>query len=156
MLEHIGSDVEDLYTDLTVGQVSAWQQYTLAFPTEDNGAQLFRIVDGRPVLGSRTRYLRQYFHYVRMGAQRVGAQSASSHVRAVAFDNADKNLVVVLHAERPGPVEVRGLRPGRYGASATTRSVTWAELGTQVVEGGGALTVTIPDAGVVTVYGAKP
>jgi len=155
MLEHIGSGVEDLYTDLTVGQVSAWQQYTLAFPTEDNGAQLFRIVDGRPVLGTRTRYLRQYFHYVRMGAQRLGAQSTSSNVRAVAFDNANKNLVVVLHAKRPGPVEVRGLRPGRYGASATTRTVTWAELGTQVIEGGGALTVTIPDAGVVTVYGTK-
>jgi len=155
MLEHIGSGVEDLYTDLTVGQVSAWQQYTLAFPTEDNGAQLFRIVDGRPVVGSRTRYLRHYFHYVRMGAQRLGAQSASSNVRVVAFDNVDKNLVVVLHADRPGRVEVRGLRPGRYGASATTRSVTWAELGTQVVEAGGTLTVTIPAAGVVTVYGAK-
>ena len=30
MLEHIGSDAEDLYKDLTIAQVSAWQQYTLA------------------------------------------------------------------------------------------------------------------------------
>ena len=73
MLEHIGSDVEDLYSDLTVAHVSAWQQYTLAFPTTDNGAQYFQIVDGRPVVASRTRYLRQYFHYVRMGAQRLGS-----------------------------------------------------------------------------------
>ena len=29
MLEHIGSDYQDLYTDLTAGQNSAWQQYTL-------------------------------------------------------------------------------------------------------------------------------
>lgn len=152
MLEHIGSGVEDLYADLTIGQVSAWQQYTLAFPAPDNGAHYFRIVDGRIVTGDRTRYLRQYFHYVRMGAQRVGAQSTTSSVRAVAFENPNHGLVVVVHADRFGSVEVRGLRPGNYGVSATTSSKTSAELGDQIAGSTGTLTFTAPAAGVMTVY----
>lgn len=31
-------------------------------------------------------------------------------------------LVVVVHADHSGPVEVRGLRPGNYGISVTTSS----------------------------------
>jgi len=153
MLEHIGSDVEDLYTDLTVAQVSAWQQYTLAFPTSDNGAQYFQIVDGRAMIGSRTRYLRQYFHYVRMGAQRLGAQSNTSQLRAVAFANVDGGLVVVIHVGQSDSVEVRGLRPGSYGVSVTTSSLTWAELGDHVVGADGTLAFTAPSAGIITAYG---
>ena len=152
MLEHIGSDVEDLYADLTIANVSAWQQFTLAFPTPDNGGHYFGIEDGRPVVASRTRYLRQYFHYVRLGAQRVGATSSTSAVRAVAFENANHGLVVVVHTNQSGPVEVKGLRPGTYGISATTSSVTWAELGPQVAGPGGSLSFTAPAAGVMTVY----
>jgi hypothetical protein len=152
MLEHIGSDVEDLYTDLTVANVSAWQQYTLAFPSSDNGGHYFGIADGRPVVESRTRYLRQYFHYVRMGAQRVAATSATSALRAAAFENTNHGLVVVLHSDRAGPVEVRGLRAGNYGVSETTSSATWKELGTQVVGTTGTLALTASAPGVMTVY----
>jgi hypothetical protein len=152
MLEHIGSDVEDLYTDLTVAQVSAWQQYTLAFPAADNGGHYFGIVDGRPVVEARTRYLRHYFHYVRMGAQRIGVRSTASDLRAVAFENLNHGLVIVVHADKARPVEIRGLRPGSYGVSATTREMTWAELGAQTVGATGALIFTAPAAGVTTVY----
>jgi len=152
MLEHIGSDVEDLYTDLTVAQVSAWQQYTLAFPSADNGGHYFGIADGRPVVESRTRYLRQYFHYVRMGAQRLGASSGSSAFRAAAFENTNRGLVIVLHNDQSGPVEVRGLRPGNYGVSATTSSVTSAELGNKVVGTAGTLALTASAPGVMTIY----
>jgi hypothetical protein len=86
-----------------------------------------------------------------MGAQRVGAQTTSS-VRAVAFENANHGLAVVVHADRFGPVEVRGLRPGNYGVSATTSSQTWAELGEQIAGATGTLTFTAPAAGVMTVY----
>ena len=152
MLEHIGSDVEDLYADLTIANVSAWQQYTLAFPTGDNGGHYFGIEDGRPVLGSRTRYLRQYFHYVRLGAQRVGATSSASAVRAVAFENANRGLVVVVHTNQSGLVELKGLRPGNYGISVTTSIATWAELEPQVAGPAGSLSFTAPAAGVMTVY----
>jgi hypothetical protein len=67
MLEHIGGGVEDLYKDLTLGNVSGWQQYTLAFPNTDNGARYYYISGGRPVMGNLTHVLRQYFRYVRAG-----------------------------------------------------------------------------------------
>jgi hypothetical protein len=152
MLEHIGSDVEDLYADLTIANVSAWQQFTLAFPSADNGGHYFGIENARPVVASRTRYLRQYFHYVRLGAQRVGATSSASAVRAVAFENANRGLVVVVHTNRSGQVELKGLRPGNYGVSATTSDVTWAELGPQVAGPEGSLSFTAPGPGVMTVY----
>lgn len=152
MLEHIASDVEDLYADLTVGNVSAWQQYTLAFPAADNGGHYFGIDGTRPVVASRTRYLRQYFYYIRLGAQRVGASSSTSAVRAAAFENVNRGLVVVVHVAAPGPVEVKGLRPGNYGVSATTSSVTWAELGPLEAGQAGSLSFTAPAAGVMTVY----
>lgn len=153
MLEHIGSGVEDLYTDLTVGGVSAWQQYTLAFPTNDNGGHYYGIVNGQPVMGDRSRYLRQYFHYVRMGARRVAAQSNSPLDRPVAFQNANGRVVVVIHLGQPDSIEVRGLRPGNYGASLTTSTETGKELGDQVVGSDGRFALAAPATGVLTIYG---
>jgi hypothetical protein len=153
MLEHIGSGVEDLYTDLTVGQVSAWQQYALAFPAADNGGHYYSIVNGQPVMGDRSRYLRQYFHYVRAGARRVSAQSNTPLDRPVAFQNANGRVVVVIHVGQADSIEVRGLRPGKYGASETTSSATGTELGDQVVGSNGRLALAVPSAGVLTIYG---
>jgi hypothetical protein len=153
MLEHIGSGVEDLYTDLTVGGVSAWQQYALAFPEADNGSHYYAIVNGQPVMGNRSRYLRQYFHYVRMGARRVAAQSNSPRHRPVAFQNANGRVVVVIHLGQADSIEVQGLRPGNYGASLTTSSATGTELGDQVVGSDGRFVLAAPSAGVLTIYG---
>lgn len=152
MLEHIGSDADELYDDLVLGQVSAWQQFTLAVGPGDGGGQYYQILDGRPVMASRTRFLRQYFHYVRMGARRIEARSASSDVRAVAFQNPDGRLAVVLHVRSAGPIEVRGLRPGAYGASATTSTATGAELAAQQVGVDGTFRLTAPATGLLTVY----
>ena len=153
MLEHIGSGVEDLYKDLTLGRVSAWQQFTLAFPPTDNGAHYYVInANNQPVIGNLTRYLRQYFRYVRLGAQRVGATSDNAEVRPVAFVNANGRAAVVIHSAQAGDVFVRGLRPGTYGTSVTTASVTGSELGEQVVGTSGTITVAASAASVLTVY----
>ncbi|MDX2260717.1 MAG: hypothetical protein SFU84_03360 [Gemmatimonadales bacterium] len=114
MLEHIGSDVEDLYRDVTIANASGWQQFTLAFPTSDNGAQYYTITNGQPVMGSRTGPLRQYFRYVRRGAHRVGATSDNSGVRPVGFTNPGGGPVVVMHASGVETFAITGLRPGRY------------------------------------------
>ena len=154
MLEHIGADVEELYDDLTVGQVSAWQQFTLAFPTTDNGGQYYVISGGVPVIGSRTVGLRQYFHYVRAGAIRVGA--ASDHadlVRPVAFENVGNAPLVVLHMARAGTVALRGMRPGQYGV--TTSDSAHPTLTAVTAASDGSLTVNVPSAAIVTVF-SKP
>ena len=150
MLEHIGSDVEDLYKDLTLAQISAWQQYTLAYPTTDNGAQYYYIKDGRPVAGQRTEALRQYFRYVRAGAYRVAAASDTPRVRPVAFTNPDGRVVVVLHLERREVLTVKGLPAGHYYVVAVpaTAGLVYAT----VIAAGADFVFSMGLPSVVTVY----
>lgn len=150
MLEHIGSGVEDLHKDLTVGNVSAWQQFTLAYPsTNDNGGKYYLIQEGSPVIGSRTRELRQYFRHVRAGARRVAASSDKAAVRTAAFTNVGGGPVVVVHLGGPEVIEITGLRPGRY--ELTSSHPSHPVLGASTVGGDGELRFSAPAAGVLTV-----
>lgn len=149
MLEHIGSGVEDLYKDLTLANASSWQQFVLAFPTNDNGAQYYTVSNNQLVMASRTRALRQYFRYVRLGARRVQATSSAGDVRPVAFTNVGGGPVVVIHADGAETYAIRGLRPGRY-------AVTSSNAGTPVIGQGtagldGELRFAAPVGGVLTV-----
>lgn len=151
MLEKIGGDVEDLYKDLTIANVSAWQQFTLAFPTKDNGAQYYVIANGVPVPGSRTRALQQYFRYVRIGATRVGAVSTDSErVRPVAFTNVGGAPVVVLHASGEGTFAISGLRAGTY--RVTTSDPTTAALPDATTAADGTLRISAPREAIITVF----
>lgn len=152
MLEHIASDVNDLYADLTIGNASAWQQFTLGLGAPDGGGQYYRIIDSKPVMGSRTRYLRQYFYYVRFGARRVGASSGAQGPRVTAFQNQNGRQVVVIHTNGTESIEVRGLKPGPYGATITTETLTGYELGERTVSDTSPFRVTSRGEGVLTVY----
>lgn len=152
MLEHIGSGVEDLYADLTLGNVSAWQQYTLAYPTNDNGAQYYYISGGRPVMGALTKSLRQYFRYVRAGATRVAATSLSGSVRPVAFTNPGAGMAVVLHIDAPGTYTVGGMRVGTYGVEMTNSSGTRSTLPSVTATANGTVSISPTQSGVLTLY----
>ncbi|HSJ66021.1 MAG TPA: hypothetical protein VK922_19210 [Gemmatimonadaceae bacterium] len=161
MLEHIGSGHTDLHEDLVVAGVSAWQQFALAYggrrPDRDQGGVYFRIDVSDPERprihwGQRTRYLRQYFHYVRPGAVRIGAASDSRAYDATAFRNATGATVVVVNAAQGGGVRIVSLPPGSYGTSYTTAEET-ADLPLTRVSAGDTLRAFIPSAGVLTVYG---
>jgi hypothetical protein len=162
MLEHIGSGYEDLYTDLTVGNVSSWEQYTVAYPCTascggDNGAQYFVIdrsvpTNPRVVMGSRTRFLAQYFRHVRMGAVRIGATSDTAAFAPVAFANPDGTQVAVVKATGAGTFAIRGLSPATYGIAYTTAASSDVHLPDAVVGPDGAVNTGIPAAGVLTVY----
>ncbi len=157
MLEHMGADYDELHRDLEIGHVSAWQQFSLAFPADDNGAQYFVIErkDGTPSVevGSRTRFLRQYFHYIRAGAIRIGAKSAGAALDPLAFVNADGRFVVVVKADAAGSVAVSGLPAGPYTISYTTDEGSSPETRVALAAGG-ALAASIPDRGVLTIAGA--
>lgn len=154
MLENIGATADDLHEDLVVAGVSAWQQYTLAFPTEDNGAQYY-IVDASPAapsirLGARSRLLRQYFRYVRAGARRIGAEGDTRGWDPVAFVNRDGGYVVVIRCFRTGEAELRTLPAGTYVVSYATRSgLESSRLAT--VEPREPLRVTLPEPAILTV-----
>jgi len=154
MLEHIGSGHEDLHRDLVLGGASAWQQFALAFPTDDNGAQYY-VVDeaaGRVTMGDRTRYLRQYFRWVRPGAQRIAAGSRRAELDPVAFLHPGSGPVVVVKASAPATFTVSGLPAGTYGLSFTTGSATGEAGPDATVAEGGLMSAAIPAPGVVTIF----
>jgi hypothetical protein len=158
MLEHIGADVNELYEDLTIGNNVAWQQFTLAFPTSDNGAQYYVVDNSNPSnpqvnIGSRTKLLRQYFKFIRAGAQRIDASSANGSFDPVAFINPDGKYVVVVKASGGGSFSVAGLPSGRYGIKYTTGSQYDVDLADVTLGSGGVLNASIPASGVMTMYG---
>jgi hypothetical protein len=152
MLEHVKGDVEELFTDLTVAQASAWQQYTLAFSAKETGAQYFRLAGGNPVIASRTRALRQYFRYVRAGAVRIGAKSDAPSVRPVAFQGPADRFTVVLHVDRPAAIAIGRVPAGSYAATLTNDSRLDLDLGTWTLGQPGELRLDVPAAGVVALF----
>jgi Glycosyl hydrolase family 30 beta sandwich domain len=157
MLEHIGSGHEDFHQDLKIGRNSAWQQFTLAYPTKDNGAQYYWIDDKVPthpkiIMGSRTKLLRQYFKFVRSGAVRVEAKTSNNNYDPVAFVNADGKYVVVIKASQGGSFSIQGLPPATYGIKYTTSSQYDIDEPDVTIGSVEPLTARIPESGVVTVY----
>lgn len=158
MLELIGADHEVLHQDLTLGRNSTWQQYSMAYcSTDDNGARHYNIDDSNPsnpviTLGSRSRYLRQYFLFVRFGAVRIGASSGDDRFAPVAFRNTDGRHVVVVKAGAGGNFSIEGLPPGRYGLKYTTGAQYDVDLPDVTLQGGQLLPANIPAAGVITIY----
>jgi hypothetical protein len=158
MLEHIGSGHEDLHADLKTGRNSAWQQYTLAYCVDDNGAQYYWIDESNPGapqvnMGSRTRFLRQYFKFIRRGAQRIGATTTDSRLDPLAFINTDGRYVVVIKADAAGSFSIHGLPAGTYGIKYTTASQYDVDLPDVVIGAGQAVAGNAPDGAVTTVYG---
>ena len=157
MLEHIESGHQDLHEDLKLGQNSAWQQFTLAYCGSDNGAHYYWFDEtvqssSSARMGERTRYLRQYFSFVRLHARRIGAVSGDSRLDPLAFRNADGRVVVIVKAAAAASIQLRRLPPGLYGITFTTSSQTFASLGDVTVGSSGTLQATMPDAGVMTIY----
>jgi hypothetical protein len=160
MLEHIGSGYEDLHQDLKVGNNSAWQQFTLAYCSGDDGGSYYWIDykdPDRPEirLGNRTKFLRQYFKYVRNGAVRIGATTDRNEFDPLAFINKDGGYVVVVNANQGGSFSVSGLPAGGYGIKYTTSSSYDVNLKDVVLVKGQVLITSIPASGVLTIY-SKP
>lgn len=156
MLEHIGSDHNTLHNDLTIANVSSWQQYALAYNEPDDGTKYIRIDDSNPgqpraVLTNRARFLRQYFRYVRPGAVRIRATSADGAFNPAAFINSNGKYAVVIKADRGGTVSLQWLPAGTYGVTyaLADRSETAADI---QLAANRTLNATIPGAGILTVY----
>jgi hypothetical protein len=155
MLEHLSGDAAELHEDLTVGQVSAWQQYDIARQEipglEDGGGDYYIVDPKRPAIrmGARTRLLAQYFRHVRMGAIRLEARSDEGGVKPTAFRNVDGSFVVILASDRARTMTVRGLPAGRYLATYTTARDT--SRGLPPLVSNGTIAVKLPAAGVITI-----
>lgn len=159
MLEHIGSGHEDLHQDLELAGNSSWAQFTLAsLGLNDDGGSYFRIDTTNPqapqlVMGWRTKYLRQYFRYIRTGAVRVGASSTNpGQFDALAFQNTDGKYAVVVKTTLGGSITVQGLPAGAYSIRYTTSSLYDAENPAVNLQAGQSLQTSIPAPGVITIF----
>ena len=156
MLEHIGADYNELVSDLTLGAVSSWAQYTL-LGKKDNGGQYF-ILDESDInnpkiyYGSRTKFLRQYFKFIRNGAVRIGADSNDDRFTPVAFTNKNGGFVVVVKADSGGQIAINGLPAGTYGVNYMTQEEFGKQQSDISIQDGETLRIEIPDVGVITVY----
>ncbi|MGH9372490.1 MAG: glycoside hydrolase family 30 beta sandwich domain-containing protein [Vicinamibacterales bacterium] len=159
MLEKIGASYPELHADLKIGNASSWQQFTLAYPERDNGAQYFTVspdgesFDVRP--GARTRYLRQYFAYVRPGARRIEASSNATGFDPVAFRNVDGRVVVIVEADGPGVFALDGLPAGRYETSYMTAAGNVTSVNARSIVAGTSYDAEMPGAGVLTVAAVR-
>lgn len=160
MLEWIGADHATLHQDVKMGRTSSWQQFCLAGPTSwgpDSGDRYYIVDDSNtaaPVItmGSRTKFLRQYFKFVRAGAQRVEALTGSTNFDPLAFINTNGKYVVVVQALTGGTFNVSGLPAGAYGIKYTTASQYNIDSTDVTLTPGQPLTTSIPAAGVITIY----
>jgi hypothetical protein len=139
-----------LHDDLKNGRNSAWQG--MAF------ADLYTVNAGNPPtfnLRDDIRFNAQYFRYIRLGAQRIGAATADARYDPLGFINANGTYVTVIKADAAGDVTISGLPAGDYRVSyaiAGSSSAASAPIG---VAAGGTLRTTIPGAGVLTVFDSR-
>jgi hypothetical protein len=160
MLEHGGSGHDHLHEDLTLANVSAWQQFGLAFcGTNDTGGMYFlvsgaKVGENNPVVNTAkmTKYLRQYFRFVGLRAVRVGAASADARFAPVAFRNANGKYTVVVKTSAGGSFTVGGLPAGTYAIDYTTAADYMKSLPDVTISGSQSISTSIPDVGVLTIH----
>ena len=161
MLEWIGADYVALHQDIKQGRNSSWQQFCLAGPISwgpDGGDRYYIIDDSVPAnpvitMGSKTRFLTQYFRFIRAGSRRIQALSGNQNFDPLGFVNANGKYVVVVKAGSGGSFSIQGLPTGTYGITYTTANETSVALPDVSVGSGQSLSASIPAFGVITIYG---
>src|SRR5579862_2341561 len=178
MLEFFPADYNVLHEDLELGQVSAWEKFALFDLPPKNAGHIFSDAAGtisrwlRPRLGltpagyiatdpanpanttvleSPSKWLRQYFRFIRAGAVRIDATANNGSLHPLAFVNANGHYVVVVKADAESTFSIAGLPAGNYGIEFTTHEQYNADMRDyRVVDG--TLIARIPVQGVITIY----
>jgi hypothetical protein len=161
MAEWIHASVDTLFDDLLITHVSSWQKWAVASRGQGSNPQSVYYTANvndptNPVFAfaPKTAPLSLFFRYVRMGAVRVDAQSAT--MRTVAFVNTNgTHVVVARRSEGSGtaPVMFAGLKPGAYGVRTIGASSNQpTDLPDVAVPANGIVTVNLPE-GYSALYG---
>jgi hypothetical protein len=144
---HANSDV--LYQDLTLGDNVAWQSRSLFGIFNPPPAQK---LDAHLQVRRDMRYNRQYFRDIRLGATRVAAHSSHpSDVKAVAFQNVDGSVTVVVDVNENTDIEFSALQPGQYRIYYIADQKYDEIEGGKTVEKSGVLELNMPGAGLMTI-----
>jgi hypothetical protein len=140
---------DDLYSDLTLGNVSYWEVAYSGSNTlvPDSGLTAFTP--------SNTYFrIRQVLHYVRPGAVRVQTVSNDSMLHVLAFSNHGSVTIIVENISATTQnIFLSGIPSGMYGlCKASPGGTFFQELGIRTITGD---TITIPASGgsaVTTLY----
>lgn len=166
MTEFIGYTTGDLFEDLRYARVSAAHQFVGAYPSwapfvTDDGAQLFLIGDSpgyAVTMGERTKYLRQYFKYVRAGAVMKGSTDSSGSYQSAVFENANGTYAVVVRCAGSQDLTIEGLPAGEYeirytlGNGSSAPSAYDQSISNQTIGEGEDIVFNMPGAGIVTIF----
>jgi len=137
-----------LHEDLKIGRNSAWQQAAIG---GQNGYHSIDSNTGQVSITSKTKLMRQYYKYIRPGAQRIEAVTSDSALDPLAFINKDGGYVIVIKAELAGTFSVTNLPGGTYGISYTTDTEFDVNLPDVLLTNGQTLGGRIPAIGVITI-----
>lgn len=156
MTEFSGAQVSHLMDDLTLGGVSYWMRFFITDRGQSAGSPSNYFAapfDGTSFVRNGEYFqFRQFFRHVRPGAVRIEASSSHGGVRAFAFEQAGRRVVVLVNTSSQAlDFTVQGLVPGRYGVSQTVGQ-SYAELGVQNVET--SIGVRVEGNGILTIYPA--
>ena len=149
---------QTLHQDIKIGRNSAWQQGTVGGLVSNNPPTALYVIDdtnpSNPIItmGSKTRFTRQYYKFIRKGAVRIEAASNNTAFDPLAFINTNGGCVVVVNASTGGSFSLQGLPVGTYGIFYTTATQYDINLPDVTINANQALTTDIPAAGVLTVY----
>ena len=158
MLEHFSADVNEFYRDMTIANVSAWQQWAIAH-VMDNGKYLLVADISKPQgarlrLAAKTRPMAQIWRHARIGDTRVAAASADPSLKPLAFVRPDGGVSLSVIADRGGDFTVEGLPAGAYEVEYTTAQALAQTGGKVAVGADGRAPLSIPAAGVITIFPA--
>ncbi|MDF3128556.1 glycoside hydrolase family 30 beta sandwich domain-containing protein [Kiritimatiellaeota bacterium B1221] len=147
MTEHSNLNIDRLYEDLTVGNISYWDVYGI-------GSEIDLTNYNHLVRKNWYWRFRQITQYVRPGAVRVAASSDDSQLRTLAWDKDGAMVLNLLNNSDnvTRTVNIQGLPPGTYGLSGARSTAAPIERGIQTVGAGGTLTLTLPGSTIYTLY----
>lgn len=150
MLEYTDGGIDDLLADLTRGDASAWQQYSIADRVHgDDDARPGNVIvardqeSGPPLLtlSPMARVLALIFNNVDPSSIRVAARSTNANIAAVGFLTPKRKLVVVLKAGRDVSLTIAGLPHGRY--RLTSARIDGPDTKPHIVKVDGALNLPV-------------
>jgi len=140
---------QTLHEDVKIGVNSAWQGKVISghFDIDDSDPENPTVE-----INNVTKFMRQYFRYIRAGAVRIEATSDDGAFDPLAFINTNDVYVVVVKSDGADNISIDGLPANRYGIRYTTSSEYDVGFAHQIIGTGEPVTTSIPAAGVLTVY----
>lgn len=161
MTEFDQATVHHLFDDLNTGKVSAWERYSICYPSATN--TLFDIGAGPGYAitpRAEAKYLRHFTQFIRAGAVMKGVSiggTGSGNAVPLFFQNTNGSQVVVFKCTGALDIVVSGMSAGNIkvvyttGDGSSAPSAHWQFLA-DVAGGADTASRSMPGAGFITFY----